>query len=471
MKRKRGCMTDKYLRGVEPCRRVVAGPARRRYVAPISFAAAIAVAVAVASCSAQSSPSAQTSPTHSEASTSAPVAPPPPPAPPKIPQTAHLPSGTVVRVGPGTVFSGCHEKLVTGYDVTFDAGEAFVYATGKNIGMPTPPIPSSRKMTAAACTVAGDADHLRVISVYTVKTPSSGLTPESSESELVSYDPTHPDSPVAQVPWPAGSTPEDFDTLTPTKWGVMAHGDKGVIGFDLNTLKPAWQTSDKIGFGDANFEGYVFADGSRAPDVDVLEDRYIFHSAKDGSVIGSCVGPQMNSGIPVVNHGFFVQKGKHDHNAWQSYYFDMQDAQFKGPMAPGGTFWGNNYLVYNIPRFGEAQPYIQVWDLSQNKLIFDLQGDQVAGLNVQSVNFAGKYLYIANDSDSPVIDITNQQKVSSKWVQRPTDLVSPDWMVVVPGRSAPASCFQSDRPSGVLQCNEHSMLAYAPGGKYTGRWF
>lgn len=374
-------------------------------------------------------------------------------------------NGGGVGLGPGTVFSGCNDDLATGEDLKFAPGQVFVPALGRNVSRTLPSIPAGKTVVAGECTVAGDEDHLRVVYVYTLRTPSVGLTPEGTETHLVSYDPAKPGAPVASASWPAGSEVADYEYLVPTVYGFMTHGRRGVIGFDLDTLQPAWQSADRVGSGDANFDGYVTWDNSGAPDVDTFEWRLTFHSAKDGSVIGTCVGPTMEGGIGVYNHGFIVEKGKFEHGNWQYYYFDMKDAQFKGPVMNYGDFWGDYFLEFNR---GD-QPFIHVWDMAQNKIVFSLEGDKVTGLNIKNVYFAGKYLYIENDSDSPVIDITTSQKVSSGWRSRPTDVVDRDWLLTVAGHVSNdyASCL----PGRVYRCYEHATLVHAPDGNYGGPWF
>jgi hypothetical protein len=366
-----------------------------------------------------------------------------------------------VSLGPGTVFSGCNDQLATGDDLEFPTGQVFVPALGKNVSRPLPTVPVGKKLIAAECTVAGDEDHLRVIYVYTLRSPSEGLTPAGTETHLVSFDPERPGAPTANAMWPAGSDVTDFQYLVPSRYGFMSHGQKGIIGFGIDTLAPEWRSAD--GVSGVNFDGYVTADSAAAPDVDAFEWRLTFRSAKDGSTIGTCVGPTMGFGIGVLNHGFMVEKGKY--RDWQSFYFDMQDAQFKGPVTQEGNFWGNNYIEYNR----NGTPFIRVWDMNQNKVIFSLEGEQVIGLNIKNVYFAGNYLYIENDADSPVIDITTSQKVSSGWKVRPTDVIDRDWMLTVAGHVTNdyANCLHGR----VYGCYEQGTLVRSPNGHYGGPWF
>ncbi|MBS1696422.1 MAG: hypothetical protein JST91_29925 [Actinobacteria bacterium] len=372
-------------------------------------------------------------------------------------------AGGDVVLGSGTVFSGCNQTLAEGDDLEFSQGQVFVPSLGRNVRRPVPAIPAGQLVINGACTVAGDENVLRVVYVFTVRTPSSGLNPESTETRLVTYDPNQPDTPVASTVWPADSNVVDFEHIVPTQWGFMAHGRGGIMGFDLTTLHPTWRSADTD--VEANRQGYVTFD-TRGEGVDDFEWRYRFHSAKDGAEVASSIGPSMPGGIDVFRDGFGVEKGKHHDGAYEYYYFDMRDTQFKGPIPTGGAFWGDTYTAYS---FGQAS-FIAVWDMDKNEKIFSREGADVAGLNIEDLFFAGKYLYIANDSDSPVINITTGDKVSSNWQVRPTEVINRDWMLVVKGHVTNEyfNCFHEE---GVYGCYEDGTLVYAPNGQYDGPWF
>jgi len=369
-----------------------------------------------------------------------------------------------VDLGSGTVFSGCNRRLAHGDDIQFNPVRVFVPALGRNVSRAALTVPAGKTAINGACTVVGDENALRIVYIFTIRTPSSGLNPESSETQLVSYDPNKPDKPAATAGWPADSNVADFENIVPTPWGFMAHGKGGIMGFDLNTLQRIWQSADENIY--ANQHGYVTFDSRRdGVDVNVNEWRYRFHSAKDGAEVANSIGPSMSGGIDVFRDGFGVEKGRRKNGEYAYYYFDMRDAQFKGPVPTGGSFWGNTYTAYNT----RSNPFIEIWDMDQNKKIFSREGADVAGLNIEELFFAGKYLYISNDSDSPVIDITTGQKVSSGWQVRPTDVIAQDWLLVLEGKDSNHhfSCFQD----GAYVCYEDGTLVHAPNGRYDGPWF
>jgi hypothetical protein len=112
-----------------------------------------------------------------------------------------------------------------------------------------------------------------------------------------------------------------------------------------------------------------------------------------------------------------------------------------------------------------------VRDIAENKLLFSRTGADVDGLHIKSLEFAGNYIYIDIDSDSPVIDITNSQKVSSSWKVRPTDLVNRDWVPLMSGHvtDKSGSCFQGR--DGGYTCGDAGNLVHAPNGNYPGPWY
>jgi hypothetical protein len=248
--------------------------------------------------------------------------------------------------------------------------------------------------------------------------------------------------------------------LMPTPYGFIAHGRGGIAGFDLNTLNVAWRNDDTPGSDEVNFEGYVVWT-SKAPDLGTNEYKMTFKSAKDGSEVGTFNGPGNITWSP---RGFFAQRGTYAQ--WERVYFDLRSAQAKGPLPSDGQFWGNTYMAYNR---GNEDPFIRVWDLDTMQVTFERRGQDVLGLNIENVYLAGKYLYIANDADSPVIDLTTAEKVSSGWKTRPIEFIDDDWVMVIDGHVTNdyATCFDQT----TYYCYEDATLAHAPGGNFPGPWF
>ncbi len=387
---------------------------------------------------------------------------------PKIPTSVDVPGAgdddaDLLR-GPSTVYTGCGGSLVFGDDVKLSRGQVFLPTTGRNVDLPLPTIPDGKLVVATQCLVAGDARNIRVVHIVSLRTPSSGLTPESTETQILAFDPTAPDAPTATGIWPVEYPLYNFESLQPTVHGFMAYGSGGVLGFDIASMNLAWQSATKPAA--VNFDGYAF--WSREGDARDSRDqlyRIAYHSAKDGTEIGHTVGPDLD--IETYPHGFMAMRGTKEQ--WERMLFDTRTAQFQGPLPSEGQLWGNRMLRYHRTLTDEDTTFIKVWDVNTGQVIFTREGADVSGLNIEDVYLAGNYLYIENDADSPVIDITTSDKVSSGWSVRPVDIVDDDWFMVVDGpvSNGYASCFDGLR----YICYEDGRLVHAPDGVLAGPWF
>lgn len=387
------------------------------------------------------------------------------PAPPPVSDSSPVPGdqGNVPALGPGTLYSGCrpdYRSKDDGSDVVIGDGEVFNPVTGENFPKPTPTIPEGKHAVGVACAVGGVGENIRVFYVLTLATPSAALSPEYQETQVLAFDPFGSGDPTATAKWPDNMDPKDF-VLTPTAYGFMAWNalaeKNDIVGFDSNTLQ---QTFSDHGVFMVNLDGYA-TEG---------DPGTVFHSAKDGATLGTSSSyPDDVIGYP---HGF---GGSPVDSPDEHYYFDMRDGQMKGPLPGGGIVWGDMYFAYD-------DTDISVWDLKQNKSVFQRSGDEVSELNANAMYFSGKYLYIDNEKDKPVIDITTSKTVSSGWTVRPTDLILNDWVIVSDATSWDSgSCFGGLRTLGHFyaqyfdldaSCTDSgTTLVRAPNGQYPGSWF
>lgn len=85
---------------------------------------------------------------------------------------------------------------------------------------------------------------------------------------------------------------------------------------------------------------------------------------------------------------------------------------------------------------------------------------------------SGDYLYIANQRDSPVIDIHTRQKVSSGWKVRPLDFLGPSWVLVDHRPNTTADCYEA---FSVFNCGasdaQQVVLQKTDNGEYPGPWY
>ncbi|MDN4521256.1 hypothetical protein JN086_07310 [Mycolicibacterium austroafricanum] len=386
-------------------------------------------------------------------------------AAPSIPAVVRTPaekgSDRSLKRGPATLYSGCGSSIDFGEDFEFEPGEVFLPVVGRNVPRPGPSVPAGVELVGGQCLVAGDEQNIRIIYVLVLRTPSSGLNPESVRTKIVSYDPAEPGKPVATADWPVDIDPGTFEDLMPTRYGFMARSSGGIVGFDLNTLALAWRVNSAPERADMNYEGFMVS-SKGGPDIGPFESVRHFHSAKDGAEITSFAGP---SGFETFPHGFLATKGTH--KDWQRMYLDMRTGAITGPFPEEGQIWGNKYMDYDI--WSVEQAYIKVWNLETSQEIISRTGQDVVGLNIEDIYLAGDYLYIENDDDSPVIDINTLDQVSTGWSTRPVDVVGSDWLYVIDGpvTNGYARCFEVMRNI----CYETGKLVHAPGGNFPGPWF
>lgn len=359
---------------------------------------------------------------------------------------------TTLRRAPATVYTGCGESTRNNSQAfSFEAGEVFVPSLRRNLPLPQPAVPAGTELVGGECFVTGDEQNIRVIYIADFRTPSSGLNPETTATQIISFDPTRPEAPVATESWPADVS----RGAVPTRYGFMATGHRTsgsgkVAGFDLDTLKVVWSADGAaIDSRTVTFTGY--GDGAST--------GVTFHSAKDGAETGhlrTAWAPEETFPDGLVYE---------DPDITEGIYIDPGTGKSAGPLESGGQVWGNRYLAV-------GNDYITVWDLVTSQVVFSRTGKDVEGLKIKSVDLAGNYLYINNDSDSPVIDLTTSQKVSSGWKMRPVEIISNDWILVGKGQVTQA-CSPPRAVDELWLCgNEGRMqLVYAPNGQYPGPWF
>lgn len=444
-----------------PTRRHLTYPTcRRRWGKPVLLPAILTAAAALSGCGPSlhfappsTSASSSTSTSTSEPTTTSFKA-------PAVATSSRLPAGTVLRA-PGTVYSDCDpiSDGNGGYSFNTDA-EIFNPKTGMTVALPTPTLPSGQQLLGGACTVGGDTDSIRAYYIVTRSTPSSGLTPESVVTEIVSLDPFTP-GPALTKPLPPEIDPEDLGQLRPTKYGFLIehqHPEQSLasefIGINGTTLDKAFTIdgSGPVPQTSANQSAIL---------INFYGGEVRIHSAQDGRLLGHY---QESGGMGSYPNGFLFDVDETRHGV-KSAMFDTDDNQVKVPFAaPGGDMWGNTYLAFE-------DHAMEVRDTETNTVTLRREGADYDGLHIESASVAGNYLYLQNDSDNPVIDITTTQKVSSGWTVRPTDVVNRDWLLILDGgpeAEDAGSCFDGYE----LKCNAEALtLQHAPGGKYSGAWY
>lgn len=378
--------------------------------------------------------------------------------PPGTAASSPLPRGKVLRA-PATVYSECSATSGRDGNLSFNTqAQIFDPKTGRNVPMPTPTIPAGQHLVHAACTVGGDIDHIRVFYVITLSTPSNGLTPEARQSSVIAFNPFAPDPPRT-APLPADIDPDKISEILPSESGFFLLRQNArqslatdYIGFDGVTLEKSFTVD-----GSGPVPQYYF--NSRGILVYYYGGAVTIFSTRDGHVLFRSA-PTRGGAVPQsYPNGFLFYT-----NDQQYGYFNMLDNQLKAPIPPVGDIWNDKFL-------GLLDHSLEVRNVSDNTVIFHREGPDFDGLHLKNAYIAGKYLYLKNNSDSPVIDMSNSQKVSSGWRVRPTDVINKDWILVNNHDDAgdAGSCFKSDNS---FTCDASDVsLRHAPNGNYGGPWY
>lgn len=376
-------------------------------------------------------------------------------APPPVAQTASLPEGRK-RLGPATIYTGCTDEVGEGDE--FVVGKVFDPTSGRSVPIPTPSVPPGQELIASGCTVGGVED-IRVFWIYYLRTPSSGLDPERTVGKVASFDPFASGAAVTEVELPPDFI--DVELILPTDFGFMAGDGYTLHGFDPVSLAQVWRRdADRTcacSFS-TNFRAIATIDKSTPSPSS--QYRYVFYGTGDGAEIGAFI----TSIESEDQRGFTIYSTETFPYVYS--YFDAVTNKLAGPVAKAGVFWDNLRLSW-------GDEFIEVWNRDENRMVFSRYGEEVSGLNAESIYLAGNYLYIRNDSDSPVIDLTTSQKVSSGWKVRPTQRISGEWTLVVEGEVANDAaqcfpyredvCYDDDEPS--------RTLVRSVDGQYPGPWF
>ncbi|MEE6163808.1 MULTISPECIES: hypothetical protein [unclassified Mycolicibacterium] len=433
----------------------------RRFVAAVSACVATAM---IAGCGSSAAPTAQKSaPTEqsTEATTS---------AKPQKASYARWPNGNVHR-NLATIFSGCAGDATYERKLDPDA-EIFQTSSGQYVHLPQPTVAPGDELLDYACTVANTKDGgQRAIHYVYTRTPSHGLTPESKQAKLYSFDLAKPNAPVVK----------DFPLDPEQRWNFrpgmdafsVSQNGSHVVFFDANTLEVRTQLDvqpfAQQSIAGINYDGYA------------LDDKNTFHLIRsDGSEAGSV--PDVNDYI-TTPRGFLLDVGPNR----DVHYFDMTKGALSDVVAPylmvnsflhsrdqanyhdnpdymSQDIYGDNMLLTGSDT--KKGDFITVINLAEGKPVFTLGQDKLAGLNIEGSHIAGKYLYLQNNSDSPVVDFTTGQVAHNGWSQVPLIQLADGWAIVLPAEPGQ----QNPIPDGWEASHAHLARA-EDGAAYAGPWF
>lgn len=390
--------------------------------------------------------------------------------------SAPMPTGADLARNVSTVYAGCPAGFVTSMP---ENGQVFDTASGRNIDLPRPSIPAGETLQKIACTVTTVGGDLRVIYAVTTERPSRGLTPESTQTTLFAF------APASSQPLLTKPLPEDIvgiKRLAPVVDGFLGIGGDTDPGtelalFDARTLEVKQSVASTYRYdiyAGNNYDSYatsVYAEDWK-PGEGRRRDVH-FYSVADGSEIGNV--PNVFEVISAPHGYFLTYSTRRNEDGTRPpdgvFYFDSSTRELVGPIAPrlgdltsyrhtspfrvDGPIWDNVALL--TANLLSDTGYLKIYDLAAKKELFSLSGEELRGLTVGQAFVAGKYLYLDNESDDPVVDYTTRETASSGWSLRPAAKLADGWAVIDPGLEADS--------------NARPHLARGGTTDYDGPWF
>ncbi|WP_179474167.1 hypothetical protein [Mycolicibacterium vinylchloridicum] len=387
--------------------------------------------------------------------------------------------GADLHLNPVALYAGCTPGFVhtTTWPDNTTFGQLFNAKTGTNSRFPAPTLAAGDALVGYACTVtATDAGQLRIVYFITARTPSHGLTEESTHTDIVVMDPAS-NTPLQTKPYTgpyldgAGQQMVMYTVAHGFAVGKLIENDivaLTIYDADGNTRRTvtgvnAGPTLDAIWLC---YDGYaIYQNGSGL-------HFYDFNGA-DVGMLSDASGPRR------VDHGFLVERNISSNPSPDIqpglYYFDMRSKKSTGPIAPyidynpagegfaqlpsDRTIYGERILLKGT-RGGEGK-YLKVFDTSEMRVLLDLPAEKLDGLKIDldNTSIGGDFLYITNASDNPVINFLNSEQVSSGWKLRPVAPVPEGWVIVLP-----------DEPGSDLEMSA-ANLRRGQNGAYDGPWF
>ncbi|MEZ0339267.1 hypothetical protein ACAG25_04705 [Mycobacterium sp. pV006] len=346
--------------------------------------------------------------------------------------------------------------------------------SGERVPMPAIPVPDNDNLEEFACVVTStENSDLLVTFAFTATTPSAGLTPEERYTQLVMLDGVSKEA-TATVRLPA---PVDSFRLQPaTDGGVYFLEQSRYDGkpLSLRSYEPKTlaqrvemtaEPSESLyvtyaGYATTRKTGTQLVSPTQAYDQWVAE----FFDGTDGSKVGEFPNV-VSTDMQATPAGFLMYHGGGDPSEPGVFLFDMQTRKTSGPVAPylADTSSYGDLLLLKGARDGA---YLTVYDRKAEKEVFALDQQQIEGLKIDLSNtyLGSNYLYVTNESDNPVIDLTTGQPVHSGWSLVPLSPLKEGWELIWPAGPGEALAPQGIYPDSLYAARGES-------GDYDGPWY
>ena len=433
---------------------------RRRFAVVSVFLAAFLLVFVEACSSAESgttaSTSSETSPTKSSATTSSgsTSAVPKPP----VEFTSKDLDGTVHALG--TVYTPCPNS-----GREFAVPRVLDLSDGKFVTPVAPTsVPSGSELLNFMCSLAGTPEDLEVLYVWSYKTPAAGLSPETF-TIMAAATGIHDTTPLqsvdlsSQIPY-LGSDAE----LLPTRGATVLDAGYGceVCTFAISTTGPKmlWSTPqlmeshDDVSVAFKNGNSVVIRGAETGQDITVDNVRL------SGSGVNNAV---LESGYLLVEQG-----GLGD---WiYGYYSTVANKLYSG------TWVGDppQVKITDGRALFSQKNGLRIINISTGAIEFELNSNEMNTLDSYQFTVFGKYLYVINKNDSPVLDINTKQRVSTGWKVRPSEWLNDSWLIVDKRNTGTGTCYQSFVPfdcKGFGNSLEDFTLSKINSDRYTGPYF
>lgn len=396
-----------------------------------------------------------------------------------IDETSRYSSGSLVANCPATVSEG------TGGDetLTMPAPSLFDPATGAFVKVPQPDVPAGTQLIRVGCLPSGTAESPTVTFRLSLRTPAQGLQPEKFEYQIATYS-TDPEKAPVRATLDFPTTGETYTAMAGTGGNLLvdAGGERGryrLMRTDGTEIASYPRYNSQIEYVDENV--FVIRDSSdygRALPGEFVAKVTMFDSATGAPASwGGVLSNQYNSSFGQTENGFI-----HSYGFSGEAYVDTSNKR-RIELAPDGDkHTAAGIEITGGYAFVESRGF-RVVDLASGRVVLSKTEEEWTGLGVERWYAANNYLYIENDDDSPVIDITTGQRVSSGWARRPTNRIGDKWTLVMqsPVTNNYAHCFSgrshTGSPTGGMTalrdgfgCYGQGTLVHSPQG-FPGPWF
>ncbi|WP_207841700.1 hypothetical protein [Williamsia soli] len=330
-----------------------------------------------------------------------------------------------------------------------------------------PTVPTGSQLTANKCVLAGTPDNIVVLYFWTFHTPSSGLQPESSTTAITAIGVTDKNFRKEAI-----ISPEIYGLPTqifPTEGATVARysgGAGAIVAFSPASLAVVWRTQDDgVNF---DYDRSTFLVQQSLP-----ETRVIIRDAASGRVLLDNIDESYITNTTSDPHsmstGYFIERYRPKNNS--VYYFNPENGSTieLGVDQPAVTEQVDETLLVNMPG-REGPESLKLYDIGSGLTLFGVEGADFAGIaDYRFANYRN-YLYIANDSDSPVIDVTTRKKLSDGWRIRPVQDVGDEWVLVQKGRMDTEQCFFASVPTSCTDQDGYTLQRVGSNG-YQGPFY